>query len=216
VKIAEFVAQGLREAGYSVMCASDGVQGWQALNHHAFEMAIVDIMLPGIDGITLIERMRGAGIITPVLILSAKRSLDDRVRGLQSGGDDYLTKPFAFTELLARVQSLIRRSTMTADPMVITVGDLVLDMSSMKVFRGDVEIELQPREFALLKYLMRNAGKVVSRTMIMERVWDYNFLPGTNVVDVQVCRLREKIDRDFNTRLIHTVRGAGYVLKEGK
>jgi len=148
-----------------------------------------------------------------VLILSARRSVDDRVRGLQAGGDDYLTKPFAFAELLARVQALVRRATRAIEPTTLSFGDLTLDLLSRKVTRGDVTIELRPREFALLEYLMRNAGKVVSKTMILSHVWAYNFDPQTNIVDVLVSRLRDKIDRPFETKLLHTVRGVGYVLR---
>jgi DNA-binding response OmpR family regulator len=157
--------------------------------------------------------MRRHAIDTPVLILSARRSVDDRVKGLQSGGDDYLTKPFAFAELLARVQALVRRATRAPEPTTLTVGDLSLDLLSRRVARGGTPIDLQPREFTLLEYLMRNAGRVVSKTMIVSRVWEYSFDPQTNVVDVLVSRLREKIDRPFEQRLLHTVRGVGYVLR---
>jgi DNA-binding response OmpR family regulator len=162
----------------------------------------------------LIDALRARGVRLPVLILSAKRSVDDRVRGLQAGGDDYLTKPFAFAELLARVQALIRRSTGAAEPTRLAVGDLTLDLLTRKVHRGGTPVELRPREFALLEYLMRNAGKVLSKTMILSHVWGYNFDPSTNVVDVLVSRLRDRIDRPFATRLLHTVRGVGYVLRE--
>ena len=170
-------------------------------------------MLPRRDGLTVIEDLRRKKIVTPVLILSARRSVDDRVRGLQSGGDDYLTKPFAFAELLARVQALVRRSTRVPEPSTLTVEDLVLDLLSRRVTRGGKAIDLRPREFALLEYLMRNPGVVVSKTMILSHVWEYNFDPQTNIVDVLVSRLREKIDRPFDTKLLHTVRGVGYVLR---
>jgi DNA-binding response OmpR family regulator len=170
-------------------------------------------MLPKRDGLSVIEELRRRAVTTPVLILSARRSVDDRVRGLQSGGDDYLTKPFAFAELLARVQALVRRASRTAEPTTLTVDDLVLDLLSRRVSRGDTAIDLRPREFALLEYLMRNAGKVVSKTMILSHVWEYNFDPQTNIVDVLVSRLREKIDRPFDKKLLQTVRGVGYVLR---
>ena len=166
------------------------------------------------DGLALIDALRVSGVRTPVLILSARRSVDDRVRGLQAGGDDYLTKPFAFAELLARVQALIRRATGHAEPTRLIFGDLSLDLLTRKVTRGGQPIELRPREFALLEYLMRNAGKVVAKTMILSHVWGYSFDPNTNVVDVLVSRLRDKIDRPFETKLLHTVRGVGYVLRD--
>jgi DNA-binding response OmpR family regulator len=170
-------------------------------------------MLPGLDGLSLVQRLRREGQRTPVIFLSAKASVDDRVRGLQAGGDDYLTKPFAFSELLARVQALIRRSTRTAEPTRLEVGDLTLDLLSREANRGGQSIELQPREYSLLEYLMRHAGRVVTKTMILEHVYDFSFDPQTNVVDVLVSRLRQKVDRDFPTKLIHTLRGVGYVLK---
>jgi DNA-binding response OmpR family regulator len=163
--------------------------------------------------LSVIDELRRQGRATPVLILSAKRSVDDRVRGLQAGGDDYLTKPFAFAELLARVQALVRRATRTPEATTLTVGDLTMDLLSRRVTRAGQAIELRPREFALLEYLMRNAGKVVSKTMILSHVWEYNFDPQTNIVDVLVSRLRDKIDRPFDTRLLQTVRGVGYVIR---
>ena len=210
--IAEFVARGLREAGFAVDCAADGELGLEAARAQPYDVAIVDLMLPKRDGLTVIDDLRRLGSAMPVLILSARRSVDDRVRGLQAGGDDYLTKPFAFAELLARVQALVRRSTRAPEPTRLAVGDLALDLLSRKVTRGETAIELRPREFALLEYLMRNAGRVVSKTMILSHVWDYNFDPQTNVVDVLVSRLRDKIDRPFETRMLKTVRGVGYVL----
>jgi DNA-binding response OmpR family regulator len=169
-------------------------------------------MLPGRDGLSVIDELRRRGRSTPVLILSARRSVDDRVRGLQAGGDDYLTKPFAFAELLARVQALVRRASRTPEPTSLTVDDLALDLLTRKVTRGGAAIELRPREFALLEYLMRNAGKVVSKTMILSHVWEYNFDPQTNIVDVLVSRLRDRIDRPFEKKLLQTVRGVGYVI----
>jgi two-component system OmpR family response regulator len=211
--IADFVARGLRESGFAVYRASDGEEGLAAALKDAYDVAIVDLMLPKRDGWSVIDELRRRGRQTPVLILSARRSVDDRVRGLQTGGDDYLTKPFAFAELLARVQALVRRSTRTPDPTTLTVGDLSLDLLSRKVTRAGASIDLRPREFALLEYLMRNAGKVISKTMILSHVWEYNFDPQTNIVDVLVSRLRDKIDRPFETKRLHTVRGVGYVLR---
>ena len=211
--IAEFVARGLREAGFAVDRAADGDAGLSLATSEPYDVAIVDVMLPKRDGLSLIETLRSKGIPTPVLILSARRSVDDRVRGLQTGGDDYLTKPFAFSELLARVQALVRRASRAVDPTTMTVADLVVDLLSRKVTRAGGVVDLRPREFALLEYLIRNAGKVVSKTMILSHVWDYNFDPQTNIVDVLVSRLREKIDRPFEKKLLHTVRGVGYVLR---
>jgi len=211
--IAEFVVRGLREAGVAVDHESDGDAGLSAATRSPYDVAIVDLMLPRRDGLSLIEELRRQGVATPVLILSARRSVDDRVAGLQSGGDDYLTKPFAFAELLARVQALVRRATRAPEPTTLTVADVVLDLLSRRVTRGDKPIDLRPREFTLLEYLMRNAGKVVSKTMILSHVWEYNFDPQTNIVDVLVSRLREKIDRPFDRKLLHTVRGVGYVLR---
>jgi heavy metal response regulator len=211
--IAEFVARGLREAGFAVDRMADGAAGLEAATDQAYDVAVIDVMLPKRDGLSVIEELRRRGIMTPVLILSARRSVDDRVRGLQAGGDDYLTKPFAFSELLARVQALVRRASRTPEPTTLTLEDLVLDLLSRRVSRAGAAIELRPREFALLEYLMRNAGKVVSKTMILSHVWEYNFDPQTNIVDVLVSRLREKIDRRFEKKLLHTVRGVGYVLR---
>ncbi|MGE4055616.1 MAG: winged helix-turn-helix domain-containing protein [Vicinamibacterales bacterium] len=211
--IADFVARGLREGGFAVDWAPAGDEGLAAALERPYDAAIVDLMLPGRDGLSIIDELRRKGVTTPVLILSARRSVDDRVQGLQAGGDDYLTKPFAFAELLARVQALVRRSTRAAEPTSLTVGDLTLDLLSRKVARGSTPIDLRPREFALLEYLMRNAGKVVSKTMILSHVWEYNFDPQTNVVDVLVSRLRDRIDRPFETKRLHTVRGVGYVLR---
>lgn len=211
--IASFLVKGLQEAGFAVDHAEDGRQGLALALTEPYDAAVVDLMLPELDGLSLIEDLRRRKVRTPVLILSAKRSVDDRVRGLQAGGDDYLVKPFAFSELLARVQALIRRSTGETQPTGLAVGDLAVDLISRRVERAGTAIELRPREFALLEYLMRNAGRVVSKTMIMEHIFNYSFDPRTNVVDVLVFRLREKIDRAFEPKLIHTVRGIGYVLK---
>jgi DNA-binding response OmpR family regulator len=211
--IAAFIVRGLKEAGFAVDHAGDGEAGLLTAVAQAYDVAIVDVMLPKRDGLAVIDEMRRRGVATPVLILSARRSVDDRVRGLQAGGDDYLTKPFAFTELLARVQALVRRATRAPEPTTLALDDLVLDLLSRRVTRGDTTLDLRPREFALLEYLLRNAGRVVSKTMILSHVWDYSFDPQTNVVDVLVSRLREKIDRPFGKKLLHTVRGVGYVLR---
>ena len=211
--ISGFVARGLREAGFAVDCARDGDEGLELALKTSYDVAVVDVMLPRRDGLALIDELRRRRVTLPVLILSAKRSVDDRVRGLQAGGDDYLTKPFAFAELLARVQALIRRSTGASEPTRLTFEDLSLDLVTRRVERGDTAIDLRPREFALLEYLMRHPGRVLSKTMILSHVWGYQFDSGTNVVDVLVSRLREKVDRQFETKRIHTVRGVGYVLK---
>jgi len=214
IQVAGFIQKGLQQEGYAVDHAANGEDGLHLASTEPYDAAIVDIMLPKLDGLTLIERLREQKITTPVLVLSARGSVDDRVRGLQTGGDDYLVKPFAFAELLARVQALIRRANAISEPTTLTVGDLTLDLVKRKVIRQGSPIELQAKEFALLEYLMRNAGRIVSKTMIMEHVWDYNFDPQTNVVEARICRLREKIDRSFEKKLIHTIRGAGYVLEE--
>jgi len=211
--IADFVMRGLREAGFAVDHEADGEAGLEAALQQPYDVAIVDLMLPRRDGLSVIDALRKRGAATPVLILSARRSVDDRVKGLQAGGDDYLTKPFAFAELLARVQALVRRASRSPEPTTLTVEDLVLDLLSRRVTRGGTAVDLRPREFALLEYLMRNAGKVVSKTMILSHVWDYRFDPQTNIVDVLVSRLREKIDRPFEKKLLQTVRGVGYVLR---
>lgn len=213
-KIASFVVKGLKQAGFAVDHANNGEEGLHLASTAQYDAAVVDIMLPGVDGLTLIEELRRQKIATPVIILSAKRSVDDRVRGLQVGGDDYLTKPFAFSELLARVQALVRRTTTVAsEPTRLVVGDLTMDLLSREVTRDEQRLDLQPREFALLEYLMRNAGRPVSKVSILEHVWDYAFDPQTNVVDVLVSRLRNKVDRDFPEKMIVTMRGVGYVLK---
>jgi two-component system OmpR family response regulator len=211
--IAGFLMKGFKEAGFAVDHAAEGETGLHLATTEPYDVAIVDLMLPRLDGLSLIQRMREKKIRTPVIILSAKHSVDDRVKGLQTGGDDYLTKPFAFSELLARVQALIRRATGATDSNRLVVGDLTLNLITRKVTRDGREIEeLRPREFALLEYLMRNASRVVSKTMILSHVWNYSFDPRTNVVDVLVFRLREKIDKDFDRKMLQTVRGIGYVL----
>jgi two-component system OmpR family response regulator len=212
-KIASFVAKGLREASYVVDVSANGEEGFELGRKNTYDAAVVDLMLPKLDGLSLIERWRGEQMKVPVLILSAKRTLDDRVKGLQRGGDDYLTKPFSFAELLARLQALIRRAGSGAIVTSLSFADLKMDLLTREVHRGTTKIELQAREFLLLEYLLRNQNKVVSKTMILEHVWNYHFDPQTNVVDVLVCRLRNKIDRDFEPKLIHTLRGAGYSLR---
>jgi len=214
-KIASFIVKGLQQAGFAVDHAENGEDGLDLVLTVPYDAAVLDIMLPRLDGLGLIGEMRQQKINTPVIILSAKRSVEDRVKGLETGSDDYLTKPFAFSELLARVQALIRRSTSGSQgPTTLTVENLIMDLVKHRVTRSGLELDLQPREFSLLEYLMRNAERVVSKTMILEHVWDYNFDPQTNVVDVLICRLRNKVDRDFDKKLIHTIRGVGYVLKK--
>jgi DNA-binding response OmpR family regulator len=211
--IAGFVSRGLREAGFAVDTVHDGDAGYAHAIREPYDVAIVDVMLPGRDGLDLVEALRARGITVPVLFLSARRTVDDRVRGLQAGGDDYLVKPFAFAELLARVQALVRRGTATAEPTVLRFDELTLDLLSRRVTRAGTPIELRPREFALLEYLMRHPGRVLSKTMILSHVWGYSFDPGTNVVDVLMSRLRERVDKPFTRKLLHTVRGVGYVLR---
>jgi two-component system OmpR family response regulator len=213
--IADFVASGLRQEGFAVDVATDGVDGLERCRAHPYDAAIVDVMLPRLDGLSLVSALRRASVETPVLFLSARHSVDDRVKGLQTGGDDYLTKPFAFAELLARVQALTRRGPRTTEPPALSLADLTLDRLTRRVERAGTAIELRPREYALLELLMRHPGKVVSKAMIVSHVWDYSFDTGTNAVDVLVHRLREKIDKGFEPRLLHTVRGVGYVLKVG-
>lgn len=211
--IADFVAQGLREASYAVDVASTGPEGLRMALEGTYDAAVIDVMLPGLDGLSLIEQLRAKRVQTPVLILSARHSVDDRVKGLHAGGDDYLTKPFAFAELLARLQALLRRSGGAVEPTRLVAGDITLDLLSREVERAGKPLDLRPREFALLDYFMRHPGRVLSKTMILSHVWGYSFNPGTNVVDVLVSRLRDKVDREFDTKRIHTVRGAGYVFK---
>jgi len=212
-KIASFVVNGLKQSGFAVDHCADGEEGLILARTTPYDAAVVDVMLPKLDGLSLVQSLRRENVQTPVLILSAKATVDDRVKGLQAGGDDYLVKPFAFSELLARVQALIRRATKAPEPTRLTVGDLTLDLLTREVRRGAQKIELQAREFSLLEFLMRHAGRVVTKTMILEHVWDYSFDPQTNVVDVLVFRLRNKIDKDFPKKLLHTIRGVGYVLK---
>ena len=210
-KIASFVVKGLKQSGFAVDHAADGDLALSLLRTTSFDAAIVDIMLPKLDGLSLVQRLRSENSRLPVLFLSAKAGVEDRVRGLQAGGDDYMVKPFAFSELLARVQALIRRSTQVGEPTRLTVGDITMDLATREVLRGTERLELQPREFSLLEYLMRNAGRTVTKTMILEHVYDYSFDPQTNVIDVLVHRLRGKLDPDRER--LHTIRGVGYVLR---
>ena len=217
-KIGSFIAKGFRENGFVVDLANNGTDGLHLATTAQYDAAILDLMLPGLDGISLLETLRAKRITIPVLILSAKHTVDDRVRGLQAGGDDYLTKPFSFTELLARIQALLRRANAIPDSQTLTVGDLQLDLLKREVTRGKQQIPLQSKEFALLEYFMRNPERIVTKTAILENVYDYNFDPQTNVVDVLVCRLRNKIEKDFPDKKtqIQTVRGMGYVLKNAQ
>jgi two-component system OmpR family response regulator len=211
--IAAFISRGLREAGFAVDSAADGNEGLAKAQSAEYDAIIVDLMLPGRDGLSLVAELRRASILTPVLMLTARRSIDDRVRGLETGADDYLVKPFAFPELLARIHALVRRARGTPEPTELSYGDLSLNRLTRQVERAGRQIELRPREFALLELLLRNSERVVSKTMILSHVWGYDFDPGSNVVDVLVFRLRDKIDRGFAPPLLHTVRGVGYVLK---
>ena len=213
-KIASFVSKGFKAAGFAVDHVQDGEEGLDLASTEPYDAAIVDIMLPKLDGLTLIKLLRREKINTPVIILSAKGSVDDRIKGLNTGSDDYLTKPFSFSELLARVQALIRRASGVTEPTTLKVEDVVMNLITREITRGNRKVELQPLEFSLLEYLMRNAGRVVSKTMIMEHVWDYHFDPQTNVVESRIYKLREKIDKEFPEKLIHTIRGVGYVIKK--
>lgn len=213
LKTASFIIKGLKEAGFAIDHADDGEDGLHMALHEPYDAAIIDCMLPKLDGLTLISKLRDQKINTPVIILSAKKSVEERIKGLESGSDDYLTKPFAFSELLARIYALIRRATGAKETTKLEVADLSLDLIKKEVIRAGKRIELPPRDLSLLEYLMRNEGRVVSKTMIMEHVWNYDFVPMTNVVEARICLLREKIDKDFDHKLICTIRGAGYVIK---
>ncbi len=212
-KISDFIVQGLRQEGYAVDAADNGIDAFQMAMADTYDAAVVDVMLPRMNGLDLIQDLRRENNLVPVLILSARNSVDDRIKGLQAGGDDYLVKPFSFAELIARLQALVRRATATAEPTTLTVGDLSLDLIRRTATRAGQAIDLQPREFALLEYLVRNRGKIVSKTMIMDQVWGYDFDPSTNVVESRISRLRDKLDRDFETPMIRTIRGAGYVIR---
>lgn len=212
---AQFLQRSLKENGHVTDIAGDGETGLALAREGGWDVIIVDRMLPRLDGLSLIEKLRGEGARTPVLILSALGEVDDRVKGLRAGGDDYLTKPYAYTELLARIEALARRPAPEEQVTRYTIADLTLDRLSHKVTRGGQAIILQPREFRLLEYLMRNAGQVVTRTMLLQNVWDYYFDPQTNVIDVHISRLRSKIDKGFSKPLLHTVRGSGYMIRDG-
>ncbi len=213
-KLATFIARGFQQSGFAVDQCWGGEQGLMMAQANDYDVAIVDVMLPELNGLQLVQKLREQHAPLAVLMLSAKGTIDDRVKGLQAGGDDYLVKPFAFAELLARVQALVRRASRTTEPGALQVGELRLDLLSRKVTRGSEKIDLNVREFALLEYLMRSAGRVVTKTMILSHVWDYSFDPQTNVVDVLVCRVRNKIDKGYEQKLIRTVRGMGYVLEQ--
>ncbi len=213
---AHFLQKALKESGHSAVATHDGEEGLEAAREGKFDVLIVDRMLPKLDGLSVVRQLRDEGGRTPVLILSALGEVDDKVKGLRAGGDDYLTKPYAFSELLARIEALSRRGDPQQEQTRYVVGDLVLDRLSHRVTRAGEPIALQPREFRLLEYLMRHAGQVVTRTMLLEHVWDYHFDPQTNVIDVHISRLRSKIDKNFEESLLHTVRGAGYMIRAGK
>ena len=212
-KIASFLNKGFSQSGFVVDQCGSGEDGLQFARGNQYDAAVVDLMLPGLDGLSMIEQLRSEKNATPVIVLSAKRAVDDRVQCLQSGADDYVGKPFAFSELLARTHAVMRRARGTSEPTVLEAAGVRLDRLSREVTRDSKRIELQPREFSLLEHLMRNPGKALSKTYLLERLWDYSFDPQTNVVDVLVCRLRTKIDKDFEPKLIHTIRGVGYIFR---
>ena len=211
---ADYIQKGLTECGHVVDQAGDGKDGLLLADSTSYQVIVVDLMLPKVDGVTLTKTLRGNGNRTPILMLSALGEVEDRVKGLKAGADDYLVKPFAFSELQARIEALVRRTEPESPDTVLNVGDLSMDLLKREVRRGEVKVDLQPREFRLLEYLMRHSGQVVTRTMLLEKVWDYHFDPQTNVIDVHVSRLRGKIDKEFEQPLLHTVRGAGYMLSE--
>ncbi|HET9616016.1 MAG: response regulator transcription factor [Rhodospirillaceae bacterium] len=212
---ADYLVKAFREVGHVADAATDGEDGLGMAADGEYDVLIIDRMLPKLDGLALIGGLRAKGVETPVLILSALGQVDDRIKGLRAGGDDYLPKPYSFAELLARVEVLSRRRGGRGEETVLRVGDLVLDRMSREVKRGEEDVSLQPREFRLLEYLMKHAGQVVTRTMLLENVWDYHFDPQTNVIDVHISRLRSKIDKGFSQPLLHTIRGAGYMIRDG-
>ncbi|EMG39161.1 CheY-like receiver domain and winged-helix DNA-binding domain containing response regulator [Desulfocurvibacter africanus PCS] len=216
LEAASYMLKGLRESGHVVEHAADGKDGLYMAAAGSYDAMVVDRMLPGVDGLTIVKTLRSTGNATPVLFLSAMGEVDDRVRGLKAGGDDYLTKPYAFAELLARLEALDRRAGAVTGGTMLKVADMEMDLVGRSVRRAGRSIELQPKEFALLEYLMRHAGQVVTRTMLLENVWDYSFDPQTNVIDVHISRLRQKIDKDFDRPLLHTVRGSGYSLRDAR
>ena len=212
IRTAEFVTKGLKQAGYVIDHADRGDDGYNKAINETYDAAVLDIMLPGMDGLTIVNKLRSRQINMPIIMLSAKKEVDDRIFGLQEGADDYLVKPFAFSELLARIQTITRRNQPDINSRYINIGNLCIDIISRRVTRDEKRIDLQPREYSLLEYLARHKGRVVSKIMIMENVWEFNFDPQTNIVESRICRLREKVDKDFEEKLIHTVRGVGYVL----
>jgi two-component system OmpR family response regulator len=212
-KIASFLAKGLKQSGFSVDMASDGADALSLCRSVNYDSIVLDIMLPELDGLSVLRTIRQEKKLVPVLLLSAKATVDNRVTGLQAGADDYLTKPFAFSELLARLQALIRRATHVAEPTTLAFGDLSMNLLTREVFRAGQKIDLQSREFALLELLMRHPGRPITKTMILEHIWDYSFDPQTNVVDVLVHRLRSKLEKGFPSKIVHTIRGVGYALK---
>jgi len=212
-KTAEYISRGLQQAGFRVCHAADGLEGLVKARSEPFDLAVVDIMLPKLDGFSVIGEIRAAGLKLPIIVLSAKNSVESKIKGLEQGSDDYLAKPFSFAELLARIQALLRRANAVAEPTSLVYQDLSLDLLRRKVSRGGEEILLQPLEFQLLEYLLRNQGRVVSKTTILEHVWEYNFDSQSNIVEAGIFRLRDKIDKPFAKKLIHTVRGFGYVLE---
>ena len=216
LEAAAYMVKGLKESGYVADHVADGREALYRVAAENYDAVIVDRMLPGVDGLTIVRTMRSAGNHAPVLILSALGDVDDRVKGLRAGGDDYLVKPYAFAELLARLEALLRRGRADAPDTTLKLADLEMDLVARTVKRAGKPIELKPKEFALLEYLMRHAGHVVTRTMLLENVWDYSFDPQTNVIDVHISRLRQKIDRDFDKPLLHTIRGAGYTIRESR
>ena len=213
-KITAFVSNGLKEAGHTLQTVSNGNDALFLATRDAYDLLIADRMVPGLDGLSAIKAIRAAGVKIPIIVLTAMGGVDDRVEGLESGADDYLVKPFAFSELLARVNALARRPPLQTEKTVLRVADVELDLLRRRVTRQNRPIELQPREFALLEILMRNEGRVLTRTMLLENVWDYHFDPQTNVIDVHVSRLRSKIEKDFEKPLLKTIRGAGYMMKD--
>ena len=210
---AEFVSRGLAQAGFRTCHAADGLEGLLKARTESFDLAVIDIMLPKLDGFSVIEEIRAAKLSLPIIVLSARDSVESKIKGLEKGGDDYLSKPFSFAELLARIQALLRRAANSAEPTTLVVGELTLDLISRKVARAGEPIDLQPLEFQLLEYLMRNHGRVVSKTTILDHVWEYNFDTQSNIVEAGIFRLREKVDKPFASKMIHTVRGFGYVLE---
>ena len=212
--VCTYITKGLKEQGYFVDMANDGQEGLNKANSEAYDVMVIDRMLPNLDGLSILKSVRAAGNNTPVIVLSALGEVDDRVKGLKAGGDDYLVKPFAFSELMARIEAVVRRTEFSTEIVTeLSVGDLHMDLLSRKVTRAGQKIDLQSREFKLLEYLVRNQGQVVTRTMLLENVWNYHFDPQTNVIDVHISRLRSKIDKDFYPPLIRTVRGAGYIIE---